>query len=531
MKKLADLCPAYGWKALAVLFVAGALGALAMEPFALWPFLFVTLTIPVLMLDGLHRQRGMFSMRRLVLRAAALGWVWGLGYFTAGLWWLGKAFLVDPEFLWAMPLGVIGLPAALAFFPSLAFAAALSLWSQGARRILLFAAFLTLSEWLRGHLFSGFPWNVVGMALGNHLFSMQGAALVGIYGLTLATCIIGAAPAALVNGRRGLGFIGFAAALLGALAIYGFWRVPDAPQPTRVDVRLRLVQPNVQQDANFNADNGQTILDSYIALSKRNLPVEPPTHYIWPESAFPFLLHREPDALNRIANMLAPTQSALITGAARMGPPLPGEEVGTFYNAIQTIDSEGIIRDTYDKVHLVPFGEYVPDFAKAALRAVGLRQFVSYLPGGFTSGEARKPFFVRGLPPIAGSICYEAIFPGDIMPRDGERLGVIINVTNDAWFGDSPGPRQHLAQARLRAVEQGLPLIRAANSGISAVIDPYGRILGRLALNQAATLDTELPFPLDEPTPFSRWPNAPFLVLLLLCLLGGISGRGRTRLH
>lgn len=526
------LFPSRGWQTPLIVTIAGAIGALAMQPFALWPALFVALTPPVLALDGLYASRADLTARQYLKRAALLGWLWGFGYFTAGLWWLGKAFLVDPEFIWAMPLGVLGLPSVLALFTAVAFVLAALLWSRHWPRILIFAAALTITEYLRGHLFTGFPWNTLGMALGNHLVFMQAASVFGLYGLTLLATLIGAAPASLFGGkaRRNWFLPGFAVLLLAALATYGFMRLPAGPQPTVIDVRLRILQPNVQQDENFNAANGESILENYLALSQKDLPAARPTHYIWPESAFPFLLHRTNDALERIGTMLKPDNAALITGAARMDVPLPGEEAGTFFNSIQVVDSEGVIHDTYDKIHLVPFGEYVPDFAKAALQAVGLRQFVSYLPGGFTPGTARKPFHVNGLPPVAGVICYEAIFPGEIMPEGGGAgAGLILNVTNDAWFGNSPGPYQHLAQARLRAVEQGLPLIRAANSGISAVIDPYGRILQQSELDQAAVVDSELPLPLEEPTVFSRWQQAPFGALLALCIGVGLLGRWRQK--
>lgn len=497
-----------------------------MQPFAFWPAIFIALALPVWMLDRLYGERAVSPRRKLLLRASLLGWAWGFGYLTAGLWWLGKAFLVEADqFAWAMPFGVVGLPAVLAFYMSLAFVFALLFWSRGWPRIFIFAFAITAAEWLRGHLMTGFPWNALGMTLGNHLYFMQAASLFGLYGMTLLTVVIGAAPATLTDrttGGRGMAVL--AILFLGALAIFGYVRIPAEPQPTAVDVRLRIVQPNVPQDENFTAANGEDILENYLALSRNKLPAEAPTHYIWPESAFPFLLHRNVEALDRIGAMLAPANAALITGAARMGPPLPGEEVGTFFNSIQVIDADGIIRDTYDKVHLVPFGEYEPAFAKALLRMTGLRQFVS-IPGGFTPAENRKPFFVRGLPPIAASICYEAIFPGAVLPDSKGRQGVIVNVTNDAWFGDSPGPHQHFAQARLRSVEEGLPLVRAANSGISGVIDPYGRILHETALNEVAVVDSELPLPLDEATFFSRWPNAPFALMLFVCLGLGLTDR------
>lgn len=502
-----------------------------MQPVAFWPAIFLIFIPPVWMLDRLWSSQGQAALGKRLRLAAALGWFWGFGYFVAGLWWLGKAFLVEADqFAWAMPFGVLGLPAVLAVFPALAFAAACLLWSRSPARILAFTFMISAAEWLRGHLFTGFPWNTPGMAFGNHLVLMQGASLIGLYGLTILVIFIGSAPATLIdNGSRSRKFSmpAMAVVLLAIVATGGYMRVPPMLLPLDPSIRLRILQPNVPQDANFNSANGEAILDGYLALSRQPTATGAlPTHYIWPESAFPFLLHRNLDALDRIAELLRPNNAYLITGAARMGPPLPGEEAGTFFNAIQAIDSNGIIRDTYDKVHLVPFGEYEPAFSKTLLRMTGLHQFVS-IPGGFTPADIREPFNVPGLPPLAGSICYEAIFPGAVLPPGGDRPGVIVNVTNDAWFGDSPGPYQHFAQARLRSVEEGLPLIRAANSGISAIVDPYGRVLMRSGLNEATVLDFGLPLPLLEPTFFSRWRDLPFAVLLTLCFIGAFFSRRR----
>ncbi|MEN3929730.1 apolipoprotein N-acyltransferase [Microvirga sp. W0021] len=529
MKKAERLFNPLSWAGRLMLAVSGASGALAMQPFAFWLAIFTLLMPPVLMLDRFYQQSQNLPKKQKIRQAALLGWFWGFGYFTAGLWWLGKAFLVEADqFAWAMPFGVIGLPAVLAIYTALAFVILSFMWSTHWSRILVFTAVITLFEWLRGTLLTGFPWNVIGMALGNHLYFMQAAAYIGLYGLTLLTIFIGSAPATLLDKSARLLTSCFALVVLAGLSGLGYSRIPEEPQPTFVNVRLRIVQPNIQQDENFNSSNSEAILENYIELSTEALPEEKPTHYIWPESAFPFILHRQIEALNRIGTMLSKNGNAsLITGAARMIPPLPGEQAYQFFNAIQTVDSNGIIRDTYDKSHLVPFGEYEPAFAKSLLRMTGLKQFVS-IPGGFTPAEKRAPFSVSGLPPVAANICYEAIFPGEILPQSGARPGVIINVTNDAWFGDSPGPYQHFAQARLRSVEEGLSLVRTANSGISGVIDPYGRILKMTRLNHVEVLDSELPLPLEEQTFFNRLGQIPTLIIGIFIFLLGLYYRRKT---
>ncbi|WP_114944173.1 apolipoprotein N-acyltransferase [Microvirga calopogonii] len=511
---------ARGWRRWLTAFAAGAVGALAMPPFGILPALVLSLVPAVWLLDGTVKDGP--SRWAPFMSAALLGWFWGFGYFVAGLWWLGAAFLVEADqFAWAMPFGVLGLPALLAFFPAFGFALSRPFWLPDAWRIIALAFGLTISEWLRGHLFTGFPWNNPGMALGQNLWLMQSASLAGLYGLTFLSIAICAAPAVLLTGRTGRARWTapiLAATLLLGLAAFGAWRVPSEASALVEDVRLRIMQPNLPQDAKFNPRNRDAIMRRYLTLSAspgRDGKAAAPTHIVWPESAFPFLLHRDPASLAQIAALLGPG-STLITGAARMDDPLPGEAVGKFYNAIQVIDEKGTILGAYDKVHLVPFGEYVPKFLDALIRAAGLRQFV-HIPGGFEPSEKRATLSIPGLPPVAATICYEAIFPGEIV-AEGTRPNLILNVTNDAWFGQTPGPYQHFAQARLRAVEEGLPLVRAANTGISAVIDPFGRIIDNLPLGVEGVLDTSLP--VAEPlTLYRRVGRFSLTATLAICLI------------
>jgi apolipoprotein N-acyltransferase len=491
---------AWGWSRALIAFAAGAAGALAMPPFGALPALAVSLTVAVWLIDGSAAG----PRRHAAWSAAAAGWCWGFGYFLAGLWWLGAAFLVEADqFAWALPFGVLGLPAMLAFFPAAGFAVARLLWAPNGGRIVALAFGLGASEWLRGHLFTGFPWNTLGMGLGQNLLLMQAASVVGLYGLTLLAIAICAAPATLGTGasmRQRVFAPAMALGALAALGLGGWLRLPADASPTVDGVKLRIMQPNLPQDAKFNPRNRDDIMRRYVALSDRATSpqasgVADVTHLIWPESAFPFLLHRDARALADIAALLPPGVT-LITGAARAEEPLPGEEGLRFYNSVQAVADDGTIVGTYDKAHLVPFGEYFPVVLDTVLRGLGLRQFV-HVPGGFTPGTARRTFEVRGLPPAAATVCYEAIFPGEIVAR-GAEPGLILNLTNDAWFGNTPGPRQHLAQARLRAVEEGLPLVRAANTGISAVVDGYGRMVGVLPLGVEGVLDAPLPRGLER---------------------------------
>ncbi|WP_019904938.1 apolipoprotein N-acyltransferase [Methylobacterium sp. 77] len=510
-----------GWRRLLIAVLAGAAGALAMPPFGALPALVLSLSVAVWLIDG--AATGRRGNRGAVLACALIGWAWGFGYLTAGLWWLGSAFLVEAdEFLWALPLGVIGLPAVLALFYAAGFALARLLWSRGPARLAAFALGLSACEWLRGHLFTGFPWNTLGMALGQNLWLMQSASVIGLYGLTLLAVLIASAPATLATGEtvRGRYAPALAACLaLAALALFGTVRLPASPSATVAGVRLRLVQPNLNQDAKFRPENRADIIDRYIELSDRaaapnRTGIADVTHVIWPESAFPFLIQRDPASLARIAAAF-PAGRQLITGAARAEEPLPNERP-RFFNSILTISAGPKLGDLYDKVHLVPFGEYLPGPLDAVLRAVGVRQFVS-IPGGFTPGarSGQRLLDVPGLPPVAATICYEAIFPGEILPTRAPGgpppvPGLILNLTNDAWFGDTPGPRQHFAQARLRAVEEGLPLVRDANTGISAVVDPYGRITASLPVGVEGILDADLPVRLPGRTLYAGLGDWPF---------------------
>jgi apolipoprotein N-acyltransferase len=247
-------------------------------------------------------------------------------------------------------------------------------------------------------------------------------------------------------------------------------------------------------------------------MSRRGeAPIEADTILVWPESAFPFALTEEPGALRAIADLL-PQGAALVTGAMRPEP-LPGEEQDVF-NSVFVIDDTGEIVGAYDKVHLVPFGEYLP--FQASLEAMGLEQ-LTRLRGGFSAGSRRRALSLPHGPIFAPLICYEIIFPGAALPL-GARPDFILNLTNDAWFGRTPGPYQHFHQARVRAVEEGLPLVRAANSGISAVTDSVGRVLVRSELGTPAVIDAELPLAMPPP-PAARLGRV-FAFTILLSFVG-----------
>jgi apolipoprotein N-acyltransferase len=508
-----------------IAFGAGAAGSLAMAPASFGPALVLSFTLGVLLMDGVAAEGTPRSFP--VLRAAAsVGWFFGFGYFAAGLWWLGNAFLVEAEqFAWALPLGVLGLPAVLALFTAAGFAAAGLLWSSGPRRVLAMGAGLGGAEVLRGFLFTGFPWNSFGMALAVPPFD-QSASVVGLHGLTVLAIVIASAPATLfteLSPRDRFGPSATAVLLLAVMAAAGAARLAAAESTVVSGVRLRLLQPAVPQDAKFRPSNGPAILERYRMLSSGNGDPDRPalsgiTHLVWPESAFPFVLGREPVALARIGDLLRPSGTVLITGAVREDSSLPGEGGARYFNSIQAIGPDGAVLAGADKVHLVPFGEYLP--LERLLSALGLRRFV-HAPGAFAAGDRLRILPVPGLDGLVPLVCYEAIFPGEVIPS-GQDARLMLNVTNDAWFGDTPGPRQHFAQARLRTIEEGLPLVRAANTGVTAVVDPYGRVRGRLDMGEVGFLDADLPAP-GPRTIFSSLGHSAAFVLWLAVLIGALT--------
>ncbi len=513
---------ASGWRRRLIAFGAGAASALAMAPFDLWIMLALTFPVLVWLIDGSGGGRS-------GLRAAfAAGWWFGFGYFIAGLFWIGNALLVEADqFAWLLPFAVAGLPAGLAIFTGIGTLFARLLWTQGALRILAFAAGLLIAEWLRGHILTGFPWNAYGYALASVLPIAQSAAYVGLWGLSFIALLTLATPALLADprekSRHPLLWPALAALSLALLAAAGSYRLSNAETRQVEGVRLRLMQPNLPQDDKFNYAVKKKVMDLYTSLSDRatrpeSQGVRDVTHLIWPESAFPFLLERESDALAQIADLLPPGV-VLITGAAR-GEQRQGSQ--RVFNSIRVIGDDGAILATYDKVHLVPFGEYLP--FQNFLESLGFQQ-LTRVRGGFTPGSARRALSIPRLPLAAPLICYEIIFPGQVLP-EGRRPSWLLNLTNDAWFGITPGPHQHFAQARLRTIEQGLPLVRSANNGISAVVDSFGRIVASMPLGSAGVLDAPLPQSI-APTIYARTGDLP--VMLTITIFTLFLGRSRLQ--
>jgi apolipoprotein N-acyltransferase len=510
-----------------IAFAAGGVSAAALAPIHAWPVLFLTFPVLVWLIDGAGDRRW-----GGVLAAAVTGWWFGFGYFLAGLYWIGNAFLVDAKiFGWLLPFAVAGLPAGLAVFTGFGAGLARLLWSAGAARILALAVALTVAEWLRGHLLSGFPWNAFGYALTSPLALAQTSALIGLWGMTFLAVAICASPAVLVDEpkqtRRPWLPLALAGCVLVTMALYGIARLGATPTVFADGVRLRIMQPNLQQDEKFNYALKHEVMRRYLALSSRETSpgtsgLRDVTHLIWPESAFPFFLTREADALAQIAALL-PEGTVLLTGGVRPADFAPRSNGVRAYNSVYVIDHDGSILSVYDKVHLVPFGEYLP--LQNFLERLGLMQLTK-VQGGFLAGDRRRALLVPRAANFLPLICYEIIFPGAAVPP-GERPGWLLNLTNDAWFGLSNGPYQHFHQARIRAIEEGLPLVRAANTGISAVVDPLGRVIRSLPLGTQDILDAPLPQP-TAPTIYARAGDAVAALMVGAALLIVMRKRARA---
>jgi apolipoprotein N-acyltransferase len=483
----------------------GTAAALGLAPFGIWAATPLALGVLIWRLS----------------RADSKGVFWhafaaGLGWFGLAMCWIVEPFLVEPEIYgWMAPFALVLMAAGGALFWAVPAGLAARLVPDDWRaRAIAITAVLILSDWLRGWLFTGLPW-----ALGGHVWIGtpvgQMAAFVGATGLSALTMLMAALPTVLWRPRssRSAGFLpgaGLAILLLAGVWAGGLSRLA-APLPPDQDVALRIVQPNAEQHLKWSPDWAQEFFRRLIDLSSR--PGEPDL-VIWPETAVNFLLNDAEPVLPRMAEAAG---APLLMGIQR-------REDGRYFNSLVTLNPDASIGPIYDKFHLVPFGEYIP--WGDAMARFGISAFAAQSGHGYAAGPGPRLLQAGTAPPFQPLICYEAIFPQHLRSLD-QRPGWLLQVTNDAWFGQFSGPYQHLAQARLRSIESGLPLIRAANTGISAVIDARGEIRQSLGLGVIDKIDAPLPGALP-PTPWMRWGDAPMLILLVL-MLGAAVILGRRR--
>jgi apolipoprotein N-acyltransferase len=483
-----------------VTFLLGALSGFAMPPYdAWWIFGF---TFPAFLF---------FIEKTRLTRAFFLGWIFGFGYFLVALHWIGYAFFVNASTdLWMMPFAVGGLAAFLAIYWGLAAGLTRCFAQKGYEAVLLAPVFFTAMEYLRGHLFSGFAWSAPGLAVDGMGSVSQLAYVVGMEGLTFLLLLWAAAVFSLIKGRRLLPLM-----ILALLPLsWGWGELRLAQNPTQFSdtVFVRIVQPNVSQDDEWRTKNAREIFSRLLVLSAQPSQLtHQVTHIVWPESIVPFLIDESPKALSEVGQMLGANE-VLLTGAVRRSAPDPKAD---YFTSVLVIDGNSKVVAHYDKSHLVPGGEFLP--LAWLLEPLGFRQVVS-LPESFKEGKGPESLLVPGAGLVGAQVCYEATFPQETVDPLN-RPDWIVNVTNDGWFGQSTGPWQHLAQFRLRMIEQGLAGVRSANTGISAIIDPFGRYILKSSLDAEAVYDGRLPLSL-KPGPYARFGDFGLLAVLLcgLCL-------------
>ncbi|WP_108658932.1 apolipoprotein N-acyltransferase [Acuticoccus kandeliae] len=486
------------WSRVATAFAAGIILGFSLPPYDFFPAVFAYSALLVVLMAGEAR------VRRRMAERALLGGVFGFGYHLMGLWWVGAAFLVDADTFGALlPLGVIGLPLMLAPFYALAAMLVGLAPRTVAWQAVALALAISATDVLRGLILSGFPWNAAGLAFSDFEILRQNAAFIGMDGLAVPAVLIGCAPALFfTRGSRWL--LMPVGAMLAIMLIAGLARLNSAPVESANAPRIRIVQPAVPQADKWAAEHRTEIWQRLLDLSAPE-GAGVADVVIWPETALPFLYRVPSLEADEISEAMQWT-ATLVTGAVELVETETGRRAT---NSIFVIGPDGQLRGRYDKVHLVPFGEFLP-FA-GLMDRLGFRKIVEGT-SQFLAGTERAPLTIPGLPPALPLICYEIIFP-DVGRTEG--IGWIVNVTNDAWFGDTPGPRQHLRQAQMRAIEQGVPVVRAANNGISAVIDTQGHLVGSLALDEIGFLDARLP-----PVRASLYPTLGNGVLFGLWILG-----------
>ncbi|WP_052046155.1 apolipoprotein N-acyltransferase [Candidatus Paracaedibacter symbiosus] len=468
-----------------LLILSGAISALAFAPTHSQFFAFIGFSS-----FFYHHVRKLENVKTAFWR----GWFFGIGFNIASLYWIGNSFsTVDLWYL--VPLGSICLPLTLAFFPAVVTALTVKVTDAKMGRFFAFCLFWSLSEWLMGWIFTGFPWTLVGYMW--DLPQLQATAYIGIYGLSALTIFMLIS----LGSRRG-SFIGLSILIWGCLWMGGNHRLSLYPiQETGVN--MRIVQASISQKEKWQIEHFEDNLNRWIALS--NLESERPLKaIIWSESSVPTFVADYPTIRYALTEAVPP-DGYLIMGAPRK---MVDSEGMHYYTSTLVLNDKSDIVATYDKSHLVPFGEYIP-FKKVLKFSKLTAGSTDYSPG-----KGLMSLQLQGIPLFGPLICYEAIFSGAVV-APGVRPEWLLNQTNDAWYGKSSGPYQHLAIVRTRAIEEGLPLIRSANNGISAVIDPMGRIVHRLELDEIGFIDFDLPKPLTIPTFFSRYQYLGFWLIVL----------------
>jgi apolipoprotein N-acyltransferase len=492
--------------------VLGALSALSFAP--LYLFLFYIITLPLLLIIAMKSDDYKIAFSK--------GYLFGFGHFFAGLYWIGNSTAVEasvPD--WAGYILVAVLSSYLAVFIAVVTGGIKYIYGNKPLKpyllniVVSFIVIWSIGEWVRGFLFTGFPWNLSGYILGFSDIMMQSTSIWGSYAQTIIVLMLSFVPFLMMDRNSRVYSAAFGVVTVLGLIAYGTFRIP-------VDFEFldgaeyRVVQANIAQQDKWPYENWGKNLITHMDMSEQN-EIKNPTFVIWPETAVIYSLSEEPTRRQLISKILDNKGGAVLTGFPRRQRDPDGTRL---YNSFAAIDDQGQLQGIYDKNHLVPFGEYIPGFIRSISYAFGLDKIFT---GGqdFAHGETSNVISINGMPPAGVLICYEVIFPGRVINGDN-RPDWLLNITNDAWYGNSSGPRQHLLQTRIRAIEEGLPLIRSASTGISAVVDPYGRIIDRVELNKRGVITSKLPSKLQERTFYSIYKELVFACISIILIIVNI---------
>ncbi len=483
-------------------FTLGIISTYALPPYFVFPVLLVCLSLLV------YLEFNSKSYKQSFL----LGYFFGIGFYGSSFSWIGNALLVEKE-TFGLLYPLVPIVSGLFFglftaFPTLLIRTNKDITSK----VFCFASWFVIFEWIRSFLFTGFPWNLIGTSLSFSPFLSQGASILGTYGLSFILVLFSCCPAILLANAnkkyKKLALITMSAITLfvittGLICFKNYKKMPFS------DTTIRMVQPSIPQTTKWNKESLEKHFDTYLNMSQTN-PNQKADVIIWGETASPFPLDLDKIHLQKIQNILTPN-SVLVTGSIRY-------EINADYtynpaNSIIVVGKDGV-KDWYNKSHLVPFGEYIP-FRKHLPSWI---RTITQPIGNFQAGEGPKTMQINNIPPFGGLVCYEIIFPHKIINK-ANKPEWIINVSNDGWYGNSAGPYQHLAAAKMRAIEEGVTIARVANNGISALIAPSGQILGKIEYNKIGSLDLSLPVKTSFYTPYSQYGNFPILILCIITIV------------
>lgn len=490
-------------------FLAGALSALSFAPLYLLPLFMIGLMI-------IWYASDLFLSYK---KTALIGYLFGFGHFMIGFYWIGNALLIDaPTFGWLYPITLLGCGAffgAFFIFPLIAwrFFKNSSLWT----RISAFSAVFVIMEYIRACFLTGFPWNMAGSIFTFSDILIQSASVIGTYGLSFMICCFTGSLYAIFQKKYQSGIFVLSSILI-LLTGFGIHRLKRIPE-NKSELQVRLVQPSIPQSMKWDEESLEDNLQTYISMSVQNRPNEV-RFVVWGETATAFDLEYSPYFQDQIRKAV-PQNGYLMTGMLRYD-----DSSFKMYNSMGVFDDQANMVAFYDKNHLVPFGEYIP--------------FRAYLPSwlhpvtnmiaDISVTQKYKKIKIPGLPPFSALICYEIIFPDEILDRI-DKPSFIVLVSNDGWYGNSSGPYQHLSSAKMRAVEEGITIIRSANNGISALIDPMGRIIEQIDLNEKAFRDIKLPNTLSVPTFYATTNFSKYFLTFLIALLALLGLKTRVYKH